>query len=276
MDIRSLPDEAFSANALKRDRRRFETAIFWGAVFVAVLWLVLLAEWAAGEKFSALGLAPREALGLIGILGAPLVHGSVEHLVANTLPTFVLVALGMYAVPRATLKALPLIWILSGVIVWVFGRESLHIGASGLTHGLMSFLFLIGAIRRDRVTLSIALVVFFLYGSMIYGFLPREAGISFEFHGAGLLAGVLAAVLFRKLDPLPPQRRYSWEDEPEDYEAEDEDDGRLGVDPLEPPPPSDIEPLWDGPTPPKRGVVLQFPRRPDTEHDDQERPPTLH
>ena len=273
MDIRSLPDEAYSPDALKRDRRRFETAIFWGAVFVAVLWLVAVAEWAAGVKFTALGLAPREPLGLIGILGAPLVHGSLEHLLANTLPTFVLVALGMYAVPRATFRALPLIWVLSGVIVWIFGRESLHIGASGVTHGLMSFLFLIGALRRDRVTLSIALVVFFRYGSMIYGFLPREAGISFEYHGAGLVAGVLAAILYRGLDPLPPQRRYSWEDEPEDeYEPE----SHRVDDPLEPPSPIDVEPIWDGPTPPRRGVVLQFPRRPQNDPDDRPPPPTLH
>lgn len=273
MDIRSLPDEAFTATALKRDRRRFETAIFWGALFVAVLWLVALGEWAAGTQFSALGLAPRDALGLIGILGAPLVHGSISHLLANTLPTFVLVALGMYAVPRATIKAIPLIWILSGAIVWVFGRESLHIGASGLTHGLMSFLFLLGALRRDRVTLAISLVVFFLYGSMIYGFLPREAGISFEYHGAGLLAGVLAAMRYRGLDPAPPERRYSWEDEPED---ELDEEVREYDDPLEPPSPIEVTPIWDGPTPPKRGVVLAFPRRPDTETDDRPPPPTLH
>jgi membrane associated rhomboid family serine protease len=272
MDIRQLPDEVFAPEALKRDRRRFETALFWGAVFVAVLWLVALAEWVAGTPFSALALAPREPMGLIGILGAPLVHGSPGHLIGNSLPTFVLVVLGMYAVPRATFKALPLIWLLSGALVWIFGRESLHIGASGVTHGLMSFLFLLGALRRDRVTLAIALVVFFLYGSMLYGFLPREAGISFEYHGAGLLAGVVAALLYRKLDPLPPQRRYSWEDEADDAEA---DDTRLGIDPLEPPAPIDVAPLWDGPTPPRRGVVIAFPQR-RVDSDQDQTPPTLH
>lgn len=274
MDIRSLPDEAFTSSALRRDRRRFETAIFWGAMFVALLWLVVIAEWAAGSKFSALGLAPRETLGLIGILGAPLVHGSIEHLLANTLPTFVLVTMGMYAVPRATFRAIPLIWILSGVLVWLFGRESLHIGASGVTHGLMSFLFLTGSLRRDRLTLSIALVVFFLYGSMIYGFLPREAGISFEYHGAGLLAGVLAAVLYRWLDPALPERRYSWEIEPEDDDQPEQ--GRLGVDPLEPPAATDVPPLWSGPTAPTRGVVLSFQQRPAAEPQSSEPPPTLH
>lgn len=268
MDIRSLPDSAYTPDALKRDRRRLETALFWGGVFVALLWLVAAAEWAAGVKFSALGLAPREWSGLIGILGAPLVHGSLGHLVANSLPSYVLIALGMYAVPRATFKAVPLIWLGSGVIVWIFGRESLHIGASGVTHGLMSFLFLLGALRRDRTTIAIALVVFFLYGGMSLGFLPQEAGISFEYHGGGLLAGVLAAILYRKADPPPPVRSYSWEEEPE------EDESRLGSDPLEPPAPIDVKPLWDGPTPPSRGVVLPFRPRPPAEDEEPRR--TLH
>lgn len=253
MDIRSLPDESFTAEALKRDRRRLETALFWGALFVGVLWLVALAEWTAGTRFSWLGLAPREPWGLVGILGAPLVHGSLGHLMANSFPTFVLIALGMYAVPRATFKALPLIWVLSGALVWLFARESVHIGASGVTHGLMSFLFVLGALRRDRVTLAIAFVVFFLYGSMIYGFLPTEAGISFEYHGGGLIAGLIAASLYRKLDPAPPARLYSWEENPEEEEL------AAYVDPLEPPSPIEVEPIWDGPTPDSRGTLIRFP-----------------
>lgn len=275
MDIRSLPDEAFTAQALQRDRRRLQNALFWGGMLVAVIWLMALAEAAAGTRFRWLGLAPREALGLLGIFGAPLVHGSFGHLMANTLPTFVLGSLAMYAVPLASVRALPLIWIGSGVVVWLFGRESLHVGISGVTHGLMSFLFLLGVFRRDRQTLAIALVVFFLYGGMLYGFLPTEAGISFEYHGGGLLLGVVAALRYRKLDPPPPQRRYSWEDEPDEDElnparAQDRDT-------LEPPPPIDVKPLWDGPSRGQRGVLLRFPGSRVPEDEDQDpRPPTLH
>lgn len=277
MDIRSLPDDAFTPAAIKRDRRRLETAFFWAAVFVGLLWLVKIAEWAAGAHFTLLGLVPRDPLGLIGILGAPLVHGSLGHLVANSLPTLILATLGLYAVPRATFKALPLIWIVSGALVWIFGRESTHIGVSGVTHGLMSFLFVLGALRRDRVAISIALVVFFLYGGMVYGFLPGEPGISFEYHGAGLLAGLLAATLYRRLDPAPPQRRYSWEEEAE--LPEEDEEGRLGVDPLEPERPGQVPAIWSGPPRPERGVLLRFPterRQPTAASDDDTAPPTLH
>ena len=241
--------------------------MFWGAVFVGVLWLVALAEWTAGVRFGWLGLAPREALGLVGILGAPLVHGSLGHLVANSFPTFVLLTLGMYAVPRATFKAVPLIWILSGALVWVFGRESVHIGASGVTHGLMSFLFVMGVLRRDRVAMAVAMVVFFLYGSMIYGFLPTESGISFEYHGGGLIAGLVAATLYRKLDPAPPARLYSWEEHPEEDELPSYEDT------LEPPSPIEVKPIWDGPTPEPRGVLIKFPVE---RRQGEETPRTLH
>ena len=46
--------------------------------------------------------------------------------------------------------------------------------------------------------------------------------------GAGP-SGVVAAETLRKLDPAPPERRYSWEEEPEIDEVAD--DGRLGIDP---------------------------------------------
>ncbi|MEZ5467755.1 MAG: hypothetical protein R3F18_08885 [Lysobacterales bacterium] len=82
-----------------------------------------------------------------------------------------------------------------------------------------------------------------------------------------------SCAFFECHDPLPPQRRYSWEDEPEDeYETE----SHRVDDPLEPPSPIDVEPIWDGPTPPRRGVVLQFPRRPQNDPDDRPPPPTLH
>lgn len=263
MNIRPLPDAAFTRQALARDRRRLETAFFWGAISVSLLWLVMIAEWAAGTRFSLLGLEPRTLPGLLGIVGAPLVHGSLEHIIANSIPTFVLISLGMYAVPLATARALPLVWVLSGILVWLFARDSLHIGASGVTHGLMSFLFVLGALRRDRVTIAVALIVFFLYGGMAYGFVPTEAGISFEYHGAGLVAGLVAAGLWRKLDPMPEVKRYEWEDEPE---ADDE----WNDDPLEPPPPQNVPVLWDGPRRLTRGAVLQFPSRRRVEFVDED------
>lgn len=153
---------------------------------------------------------------LPGILLAPLLHGSVGHLFANTAPLLVLGTALLYGYPRATPIALPGIWLLSGLGVWLFARSSWHLGASGLTFGLMFFIFTMGVLRWDRRAIALALIVFLLYGGMIWGVFPSKPGISWEYHLFGALSGILFAILLRKLDPPPPRKRYSWEDEEEE------------------------------------------------------------
>lgn len=249
-----LSDPAAQARA---DRARFVRALLASAGFVAVLWWIKLLEVWLGD-FSALALRPGEAAGLVGILTAPLLHGSVAHLAANSLPMLVLGWLALSVYPKATLRALPLIWLLSGVAVWLVGRPPAHIGASGLTHGLMFFVFLLGLLRRDRPAIAAGMIAFFLYGGMLLTVLPREQGVSWEYHLFGALAGMLAAVRWRALDPAPPRRRYSWEDE--DAQAGDGPPSEASQ--FEPPPPRDVPVLWHRP-PENRGVVLRFPNRRD-------------
>ncbi len=208
----------------------------------------------------ALGIRPRDPRGLIGILTAPLVHANFEHLMSNTLPLGLLAALTLYAYPRATRVALPLIWLTSGLGVWLWARPSVHVGISGVTHGLMFFLFVIGLVRRDRLGVSIALLVFFLYGGMLMTVLPREQEVSFEYHLAGGVAGLIAALLTFRLDAAVPRKRYSWEDEPEETLEP------AGDHELEPPSPRDVPVLWRGPRGPVRvgtARVIEFPRARD-------------
>ena len=189
----------------------------------------------------ALGLRPRDPQGLIGIFTAPFVHASFEHLVSNTLPLGLLAALTLYAYPRATRVALPLIWLGSGLGVWLWARPSVHVGISGITHGLMFFLFFIGLVRRDRLGVAIALLVFFLYGGMTMTVLPRDPDVSFEYHLAGAVMGALAALLTFRLDAAAPRKRYSWEDEDEQADLQATP---AANDELEPPSPHDVPVLW--------------------------------
>lgn len=256
MDLPQPAPPADPAAQARADRARFVHALLASAAFVALLWWIKLLEAWLGA-FSALALRPGEAVGLVGILTAPLLHGSVAHLTANTLPLLVLGWLALSVYPKAALRALPLIWLLSGALVWWVGRPPAHLGASGLTHGLMFFVFLLGLLRRDRPAIAAGMIAFFLYGGMLLTVLPREPGVSWEYHLFGALAGVLAAVLWRRLDPATPRRRYSWEDE-------DGDTGDGGppseASQYEPPPPRDVPVLWQRP-PESRGVVLRFPDR---------------
>lgn len=237
MDIAPRTPE-LTAAAVEHDRVRVRYALIGAAALVLGIWLAWLGAWAMGWDMDDLGIRPRDLHGLIGVLSAPFVHASFEHLMSNTLPLGLLAALTLYAYPRATRWALPVIWLASGLGVWLWGRASVHVGISGVTVGLMTFLFLIGLLRRDRLGVAIALLVFFLYGGMVMSVLPREQHVSFEYHFFGALAGVIAAIVLRRFDPLPPRKRYSWEDEEEAPAAEDE---------FEPPRPDDVPALWDGP-----------------------------
>jgi hypothetical protein len=165
-------------------------------------------------------------------------------------------------------------WLGAGLGTWLIGRHSVHYGASGVAHGLMFFLFVLGALRWDRRAIAVALVSFFLFGTMILTVLPREAGISWESHLAGAVAGALAAVLWRKLDPAPPRRKYSWELE-EEWAAQQ---AAATQDEYELPRPDAVPVLWQRPEaePETGGRVLAFPARPKPGIGDEPPTPSRH
>jgi membrane associated rhomboid family serine protease len=142
-----------------------------------------------------------------------LIHGSVTHLFSNTLPIVILGTAILYGYPRSAKLVIPAVYFGTGIWVWLFGRSAWHIGASGLTFGMMFFVFTIGVLRWDTRSIALALVVFLLYGGMIWGIFPGDPSVSFESHLAGALIGITLAVLLRNHDPAPPRKRYSWEDE---------------------------------------------------------------
>jgi membrane associated rhomboid family serine protease len=249
-----------SAAVVVRDRTRIRYALIGAGALVAGIWLAWLGAWALGWDIDDLGIRPRDVHGLIGILTAPFAHASFEHLMSNTLPLGLLSALMLYAYPRATRWALPLIWLASGLGVWLWARPSVHVGISGITHGLMFFLFLMGLLRRDRLGVALALLVFFLYGGMLMTVLPREVQVSFEYHLAGAVAGVVAALALFRRDPQAPRKRYSWEDEEDDAAAAGDAPGDSE---LELPSPRDVPVLWRGPRASRTGGdnVVEFPGR---------------
>ncbi|GAB2628393.1 rhomboid family intramembrane serine protease [Novilysobacter erysipheiresistens] len=238
------------------DRRRWLGAFNLSLAFVLVLCVVFALQ--SSIDLRAWTVQPWSAAGLLGLIGAPLLHGSVEHIAANAISLLLLGTLagGMY--PRASARALPLMWLGSGLGAWLLGEAgSHHLGASGLTHGLMFLVFVLGLLRRDRPAIAAAMIAFFLYGGMLLTVFPREAGISWQAHLGGAIGGVIAAALWRRLDPQAPRRMYSWEleEEPRAMEA------RAGDDPLEPPSPEEVPVLWRRPEQGDVGTVLPFRRR---------------
>lgn len=260
MDL-PLPEEPLDPHAqAQQDRHRFRGALLVSGLFVVLLWWIHLLEAWLQHPLGGLGVRPGEWSGLVGVIAAPLLHGSVKHLVGNTLPLLVLGVLTFATYPRTAWRATALIWILSGLGIWLIGRPSTHIGASGLSHGLMFLLFTLGLIRRDRAAIGAMFIAFFLYGGMLLTVLPGDPQVSWEAHLCGAIAGVIAALIWRKRDPAPPRKRYSWDDEEiEPLESELQAGER---DTLEPPPPQQVPVLWHRPAPPPNGVLLQFRPRP--------------
>ncbi len=201
------------------DRYRLGQAIGQTVVVVAVLWWIRAMQSVAGTDLHSFAIYPGQWSGLPGVLTAPLLHGSFAHLIANTLPLLILGSMARYTYPRALLWALPIIWLASGMGTWLFGRPSFHLGASGIAHGLMFFLFVIGLLRRDRTAIAVALITFFLYGSMIWTVFPGEPNVSWEAHLFGAIGGVVSALLLFRRDPTPYRAPYSWELEPEEEAA---------------------------------------------------------
>ena len=209
------------------------------AAFALLLWLIHFVDALLLPTAIKPGVYPRTIAGLVGIPLAPLVHGSFEHLISNTLPLLLLGTGMLFLYPRASQFALPFLHLAPGVGVWLFARDAYHLGASGLVYGMMFFLLVVGMLRKDRGSVGFSTAVLFLYSGMLIGLLPEDSGISFEYHLFGALAGAACAFALRAHDPQPPAEKYDWEDD----DSEDPvigDQWRLPVAaPAESPPPYD-------------------------------------
>jgi membrane associated rhomboid family serine protease len=204
------PDPAFTNS--ERSRANFRLAAMLSAAFVALLWFIHFLNWGLAPGLESFGIRPRQWAGLAGVLAAPLLHGGFEHLLANTPPLLVLGAAMLYLYPRSALKVLPAVYLGPGLAVWAFARGGVHIGASGLVYGLVSYVLVAGLIRRDRRAIAASLLVCFMYGTLAWGVLPIRLGVSWETHLAAALIGVALALALRHLD-LPPRKQYTWEAE---------------------------------------------------------------
>ena len=199
-------------------------ALFIPLMLVILLWLILLFEWGMDMDLHQLGIYPRYKAGLIGIITSPLIHANVKHLFSNTISLLVLSWGLFYFYTDLGYKIFPLLWLLSGFITWSIGRESWHVGASGVIYSLAFFLFFSGVIRKYIPLMSISLIVVFLYGSMVWSIFPFaeliQENISWEGHLSGTISGIACAVIFRKDGPQKPE-------EPEEPEEEEEEEEEL-------------------------------------------------
>jgi membrane associated rhomboid family serine protease len=188
----------------KSSRKQLMASLLMPVLFVGVMWIVFGIEHIINIELYMYGLMPRTWFGLRGILFSPFLHGDLNHIVSNSLPMLILLFALISGYPKVALKTLLMVYFLSGIWVWIAARPDYHIGASGIIYGLVSFLFFMGIFRKDKKSIALALLVTFLYGSLIWGIFPVDPSISWEGHLLGGIAGIFAAIMYYKVD-LPPR-----------------------------------------------------------------------
>ncbi|MFE3445209.1 rhomboid family intramembrane serine protease [Nocardia sp. NPDC059180] len=162
--------------------------------FVALLYVIEGFDAVSSVDLDQAGIEPRQLDGLTGILYAPMLHGGWAHLVGNTLPVLVLGFLTLVSGIGRGLAATAIIWVVAGVGTWLTGGSgTVHLGASALVFGWLTFIILRGWFGRHVGQIVIGLIVLAVYGSLLWGVLPGQPGISWQGHLFGAVGGVLAA-----------------------------------------------------------------------------------
>lgn len=157
---------------------------------ILVCWLAYFLSYFT--SISQYGIRPRSLLGLVGVITSPFLHGSLWHLIGNTIGLLVF-GCSIAILEKKMMVTILQIIILGGGGTWIFARNANHIGASGLIFGLFGYLLFLGYYQKKPKFILISIVTFCSYGSMIFGVIPGNPGVSWEGHLFGFLAGVASA-----------------------------------------------------------------------------------
>lgn len=204
------------------EKRKIFHALFVPSIITLLIFLSFVFERGMGLNFYKAGIYPRNIENLWGVFTYVFVHAGWAHLFNNIISFFALSVSLYYFYNLIAGKILLYSYLSSGVLLWLVGRESWHIGASGLVYALVFFLFFSGLIRKHVPLISISLVVVFLYGSMFWHLFPWQTNdpVSWEGHLSGGLSGLILSVIFRNEGPQKPEK--VWEDESDDNEFDEQ------------------------------------------------------
>lgn len=184
-------------------------------IILFVLWSIFILQYFLDiPTYQYGGLFPRSVDGLKGILFSPLLHGSFMHLISNSAPLTVLTVMILYFYSKVAFESFVWLYLMTGVMVWLFARPVYHIGASGVVYAMVSFVFWAGIFVRNLRSIVLSLIVAVLYSGMFLGVLPNEDGISWESHLLGGVVGIFVAYILReKIKKHDPPAEPVWEEE---------------------------------------------------------------
>ncbi len=199
---------------MTNQKDRLVSSLKFPFLFIVFLWAIHLLQVLFNANLGAYGVYPRQVFGLRGILFSPLIHDDLRHLISNSAPLFVLSVMILYFYRRVAYRSMLMIYLLTGVAVWLFARPVYHIGASGVVYGFVSFVFWSGIFRRSIKSIILALIVIFLYSGYFLGILPNQEGISWESHLLGGVVGIFTAYWYKEeIEADEEHESPSWENE---------------------------------------------------------------
>jgi membrane associated rhomboid family serine protease len=180
-------------------------------LLLILLWFVFFLEHSFNIDLTSHGILPRTVSGLQGVIFSPFLHGGLNHIANNSIPLFILTTALIYFYRDISLKILFYGILLSGLITWVIGRESYHVGASSLIYVLVSFIFFKGMMTQYYRLMALSMAVVLFYGGMIWYVFPDiDKTISWEGHLAGLITGFFFAAYYKTPD-YKKAIQYNWE-----------------------------------------------------------------
>lgn len=194
-----------------QERPKFLDSLILPLFAVMMMWTIHIIGFVGQLDLGFLGVYPQHIKGLLGILTAPFIHGDWQHLTSNTFPFLFLSWTIVYFYNEIAYRAIGLIYILTGLMVWIFARPVYHIGASGVVYGLVAFVFWSGIFIKDVRAIVLSLIVTTLYSGMFLGVLPNQEGISWESHLYGGLVGIVIAFSMRS--SIVKEEKVDWEEE---------------------------------------------------------------
>ncbi|MFB8118691.1 rhomboid family intramembrane serine protease [Streptomyces sp. NPDC055962] len=167
--------------------------------WVALLWVLEGIDTATGHSLDTYGVSPREPAELADVVPAAFLHSGWEHVASNSVPLLVLGFIAALGGIRRFAAVVLVVIVTSGLGVWLTAPpDTVTLGASGVVFGLFGYLLVRGFVDRRPLDIAVGVIVATVYGSLLWGVLPTDSGISWQGHLFGLAGGVAAAFVLRR------------------------------------------------------------------------------
>ena len=198
---------------LPQDKQKLLDALLWSSIFILLFIISFYGSRYLNVSLSNLGVEPRTWKGILNMPTMLFVHASPEHLWNNILAFFILTTTIFFFYYEIAIPIFLIMWVFSPIILFVIGRDNVHVGASVLIYAEFAILFFSGIFRRNLNTKRISMAVGFVYGYTVWYMFPIEQQVSWEGHISGFICGIMLAWYFRKQGPPEPVYRHEVEPE---------------------------------------------------------------